>query len=64
VLVKPIINFYNGEVFSGKYRQYLSDLVKLKSGPLHVVIRKAAELMWEGGFRTKRPQKILPEGVQ
>lgn len=30
VLVKPIINFYNGEKYSGKYRQFLSDLVKLK----------------------------------
>jgi hypothetical protein len=62
VLVKPIINFYNGENFSGKYRQYLSDLVKLKSGPLHVIIRNAAELMWEGGFKTKRPQKSLSQG--
>lgn len=62
VLVKPIINFYNGENYSGKYRQYLSDLVKLKSGPLHVIIRNAAELMWTGGFKTKRPQRHLGEG--
>ena len=53
VLVKPIINFYNGEKFSGKYRQFLSDLVKLKDGPLHLVIREAAKMMYEGGFKTK-----------
>lgn len=53
VLVKPIINFYNGEKYSGKYRQYLSDLVKLKDGPLHLVIRQAAQLMWDGGFQMK-----------
>jgi hypothetical protein len=57
VLVKPIINFYNGEEFSGRYRQYLSDLVKLKSGPLHLIIRQAAELMWTGGFRKKWAKK-------
>lgn len=64
VLVKPIINFYNGETFSGKYRQYLSDLVKLKSGPLHVIIRNAAELMWQGGFRAKRLPRALQEGKE
>lgn len=53
VLVKPIINFYNGEKYSGKYRQFLSDLVKLKERPTHILIREAADLMWEGGFRTK-----------
>jgi hypothetical protein len=58
VLVKPIINFYNGEKYSGKYRQFLSDLVKLKQGPLHLVIREAAKLMWEGGFKTKWPKEI------
>lgn len=53
VLVKPIINFYNGEKYSGRYRQFLSDLVKLKERPLHLVIREAAELMWSGGFKSK-----------
>lgn len=53
VLVKPIINFYNGEKYSGKYRQFLSDLAKLKKGPLHLVIREAATMMDEGGFKTK-----------
>lgn len=42
VLVKPIINFYNGQNYSGKYRQYLSDLAKLKEGYLYLVIREAA----------------------
>jgi hypothetical protein len=52
--VKPIINFYNGEQFSGKYRQFLSDLVKLKEGPLHLIIRRAAEMMWENANRKKK----------
>ena len=56
VLVKPIINFYNGEKFSGKYRQFLSDLAKLKQGPLHLVVRQAATLMDEGGFRPKKEE--------
>ena len=57
VLVKPLINLYNGEKFNGRYRQYLSDLAKLKEGPLHLVIRKAAELMWEDGFGYKKKDK-------
>lgn len=61
VLVKPIINFYNGEKQCGRYRQYLSDLAKLKEGPLHLIIRNAAKLMAEGGFRYKN---VKEEGAE
>lgn len=43
--MKPILNLYNGEKNAGKYRRYLSDLAKLKEGPLHIVIREAIKLM-------------------
>jgi len=54
VLVKPIINFYNGEQFSGKYRQFLSDLVKMKQQPVHVTVRQAALMMKTNAGRKKR----------
>ena len=57
VLVKPIINWYNGEKYSGKYRQYLQDFVKLKKEPTHQLIRNAAKFMKEGAFRYRKDKE-------
>lgn len=64
-LVKPIINFYTGEKYCALYRNFLSDLAKLKERPLQESIHEAAILMADGGFKfTNRPKEEQEEAIE